>query len=57
MKCVPAVASTDVVVIVGAVADSATPVTVAAVASASVSAVVPMSTTAPGRSQSRTIDW
>jgi hypothetical protein len=55
-KCVPAVVVTDVpVVIVGADADSATAVTVTAVASASVSAVVPMSTTAPGRSQLRWI--
>jgi hypothetical protein len=45
------------VVIVGAVVDSLTAVTVAAVASESVSAVVPTSTTAPGRSQSRMIAW
>jgi hypothetical protein len=45
-----------VTVMVGAVADSATAVTVSPETRTSVSAVVPMSTTAPGRSQSRTID-
>jgi hypothetical protein len=55
-KCVPATVVIDVaVVIVGADADSETPVTVPAVSSASVSAVVPTSMTEPTPSQPRTI--